>query len=117
LASLKSPRPKEHEILKLIPLAVAIAAALALAGFAQADTPGCVTKSEYRHVHKGDSIRRVHRIFDTRGRLQEKGTSGGYPAKLRIYKACGSPSSTVAVQYHKKPSGVWRLAAKSAVWV
>jgi hypothetical protein len=105
-------------MLKLIPLAAAIAAALALAGVAQADTPGCVTKSEYRHVHKGDSIRRVHRIFDTRGRLQEKGTSGGYPAKLRIYKACRSaPYPAVAVSYKKKADGVWRLVAKSKVEV
>lgn len=105
-------------MLKLIPLAAAIAAALALAGVAQADTPGCVTKSEYRHVHKGDSIRRVHRIFDTRGRLQEKGTSGGYPAKLRIYKACRSaPYPAVAVAYKKKADGVWRLVAKSKVGV
>ncbi len=103
-------------MLRLIPLAAAIAAALALAGVAQADTPGCVTKREYRHVHKNDSIRRVHRIFDTRGWLQEKGTSGGYPAKLRFYKACPSaPYSTVAVGYHKKADGVWRLAEKT--WV
>ena len=105
-------------MLKLIPLAAAIAAALALAGVAQADTPGCVTKSEYRHVHTGDSIRRVHRIFDTRGQLQEKGTSGGYPAKLRIYKACRSaPYPALAVAYEKKTDGVWRLVAKSKVEV
>ena len=100
--------------MRLIPLAAAIAAALALSGVAQADTPGCVTQSEYRHVHRGDSIRRVHRIFDTRGFLQEKGTSGGYPAKLRIYKGCGS-FPDVAVAYKRKADGVWRLTQKTKV--
>ena len=102
-------------VLTLVGVGAALTPAVEVA---QADTAGCVSKKEYRHVHRGDSIRRVHRIFDTRGRLQEKGTSGGYPAKLRIYKACRSaPYPAVAVAYKKKADGVWRLVAKSKVEV
>ena len=32
-----------------------------------APSPGCVTKTEYRQVHRGDTLKRVARIFDTPG--------------------------------------------------
>ena len=57
--------------------AIAVAlVTLAFAPIAAADTPGCVTRSEYRAINKDDSIARVHRIFDTDGR-KIGGAKGG----------------------------------------
>ena len=96
-------------------------AALAVAGTvaaapAAADTSGCVTRGEYRAVHKGDSMTRVHRIFDTAGKRFSIATSGGYGSQIRNYNTC-SRWSSVAVSFSKNPGGIWRMDAKSAVWV
>ena len=75
------------------------------------DSPGCVTKQEFRKVHKGMTKSRVHRIFDNRGHRQAFAQSGGHTAEIRSYRPC-SRFSAVAVSY-----GYGRLDAKSAVWV
>ena len=81
---------------------VAVAAALAVvvplmsSAPASAGTPGCVTKKEFRGVHKGWSIERVHRRFDTAGRLEF--VSGSY--KSREYRPCKNPRySYISVSY------------------
>ena len=73
---------------------------------AQADTPGCVTKGEYRNVHKGMTKKRVHRIFDTRGVRTAFTTS-----EIRHYKPCNA-YGTVQVSYRDG-----RLIAKSGQWI
>jgi hypothetical protein len=99
----------------LAALACVAVGALSLAGAAQTDAPGCVTRAEYRAVHKGDKMRRVHRIFDTDGRRLSIVWYGGYGGQVHRYRAC-RPGSSVVAQFEKKPGGVWRLIAKSAVW-
>ena len=100
-------------------IAAAIAT-LALAGVgadvALADTPGCVTRKEFRRVEKGMRMSRVHAIFDTAGK-QAWYMSGsyGYPAEQgREYKPCPAYSH-VEVDYKRK-SGVWRVTGKLAYW-
>jgi hypothetical protein len=83
---------------------------------ALADTPGCVTKQEFRRVEKGWAIKRVHRLFDTKGN-QTYFASGSpyYPAEQwREYRPCPK-YSYVTVDY-KKRQGVWRVSSKSAYW-
>lgn len=87
-----------------------------IAPAAQADTPGCVTRAEYRSVSKGMTKPKVHGIFDTDGRRMSIASSGGYSSEVRTYKTC-SPYSSVAISWNKNPGGVWKLGAKSAVWV
>lgn len=71
---------------------------------AQADTAGCVTRSEFRHVHKGMPERKVTRIFDTHGRL----VSRGYGYESREYKICGSAYGSAMVDYdHGYVDGKW----------
>jgi hypothetical protein len=89
---------------------------VAVAPVALADTPGCVTHSEYRHVHKGMKKTRVHRIFDTIGHRDAIAHSGGYTSEIRSYKTC-SPYSAVSIAYDAGPNEPLRLSAKSAVWV
>jgi hypothetical protein len=97
--------------------AIALAlVALALAPLAAADTPGCVTRSEYRAVHEDDSIARVHRIFDTDGRKIGGATGGGSSSQVRRYRTC-RPHSAVVIQYDRSRGTIWKLTAKSAVWV
>ena len=64
-----------------------------VAGPASGDTPGCVTRGEYKKVKKGWSKKRVKRVFDTGGKLFSdfSGTT------TRKYKACGG--GTVYVDY------------------
>lgn len=97
--------------------AIALAlVALALAPLAAADTPGCVTRSEYRAVHKDDSIARVHRIFDTDGRKIGGAKGGGFASQVRSYRTC-RPLSSLVIQYDRSRGTIWKLTAKSAVWV
>jgi hypothetical protein len=82
-----------------------------IAPAAQADTPGCVTRAEYRSVHKGMTKAKIARVFDTAGHRMAFATSGGYTSEIRNYKTC-SPYSVVSIGY-----GNGKLDAKSAVWV
>lgn len=97
--------------------AIALAlVSLAFAPLAAADTPGCVTRGEYRAVHKDYSIARVHRIFDTDGRKIGGAKGGGFASQVRSYRTCRSLSSVV-MQYDRSRGTIWKLTAKSAVWV
>src|SRR4051812_916295 len=103
---------------KLLASAAVLASAttpLVLAAPAQADTPGCVTRAEYRAVHKGYTVRHVRNIFDTWGHRDAISTSGGYGSQIRSYHTC-SRYSAVSISFSKNPGGLYRLAAKSAVW-
>jgi hypothetical protein len=90
--------------------AVAVASVGLIAPTAYADTPGCVTRAEYRHVHKGMAKARVHRIFDVDGKRQAIAHSGGSTSEIRSYRTCIRFSS-VAVSY-----GNGHVNGKSAVW-
>ena len=58
---------------------------LASAPASAADTPACVTKKEYRHIHMGMTKKRVHRIFDTRRSWLVDSGGGRY---TRTYQSC-----------------------------
>jgi len=68
----------------LVTSAISSFGLVALAPPASADTPGCVTRGEYRHVHRDYTKPRVHRVFDTNGEFWD-GHAGGY---TRIYQVC-----------------------------
>jgi hypothetical protein len=86
---------------------------------AQADTPTCVSRAEFRAVKRGWSIQRVVNRFDVRGR-QEYVDSGDpeydIPAfQSRDYRACPDHSS-VWLSFEKESGDVWRVTSKSAYW-
>lgn len=89
--------------------AALIAAATLLAPFpATADTPGCVTRGEFRAVDNGWTKARVHRRFDTDGWFHNR------VARIvtRRYLACESaPVDSYFVMYRKR-GGVWRVVDK-----
>ena len=75
---------------------------------ATADTAGCVVRAEYRQVHNGLSRARVHRIFDTSGRVNS--IASGHEA--RTYRACHRPRrSFVSVHFSNG-----QVIAKFSVW-
>ena len=77
-----------------------------------ADTPGCVTKTEFRKIHKGMKRERVHRIFDTNGRQTSTFWIGGDHYSSRDYRACRHPRwSIVSVDYLNA-----RVDGKFAYW-
>jgi hypothetical protein len=98
-------------LVALLGAAVAATPMVIVVGPAAADTPGCVTRAEYRAVKHGMTKTKVHGIFDTRGNRQAIASSGRYTVEIRSYKTC-SRFSAVAVSYQNG-----RLSTKSAVWV
>src|SRR5688572_3955510 len=87
---------------------LAVGVTLGTAMPASADTPGCVTRKEYRAVTKGMSKSAVHAKFDTAGKRQAIATTSGYTVEIRSYRTC-SPYSAVSISYENG-----RLSAKSA---
>lgn len=77
---------------------------------AHADTPRCVTKAEYERIDNGQTKRRVHRIFDVRGRRSVISRGGGVVVEARRYRTCRRDSA-VSVAYRNG-----RVSGKSAVW-
>ena len=77
-------------------LVIGMALVTAVAPAAQADTRGCVSKGEFDHVHRGMAVSRVHRIFDTNGRLE---VSLGRMS-IRKYRPCPRHSA-VSVTYRR----------------
>ena len=98
-------------------MAVGVSAGLvAGAGPAVADTPGCVTRGEFRHVSDGMSIDRVHKIFDTNGDLIVRGGGAGIPRwkELRYVRCDNDPLfiSWAIVHYVERSDGTWRVTSK-----
>jgi hypothetical protein len=96
-------------------LATAVAGStvpLAGAAPANADTPGCVTPQEWRHVYiipddtgsgpgSGATMRRVHRVFDTVGsRVLYDKLYGDFRYQVRRYEKCARPGF-YRVTYHR----------------
>jgi hypothetical protein len=91
----------------MLSLLFVIFSVLAVPVPATADTPGCVTRSEFRQVHNGMSKTSVQRIFDTSGSL-----SSAARHEVRTYRACHRPRlSYVSVHF----SG-GKVIAKFALW-
>jgi hypothetical protein len=98
-------------------VALFVAAGFALpAAPAQADTPGCVTRKEYRKVKQGWTKARVDRRFDTDGNRVAIASSGAFKTSVWNYRAC-SRLSAVSIAYDKHGTHPWKELAKSAVWV
>ena len=68
--------------------------------------PGCVTRREFRRVRRGMRIERVHRIFDTRGRLG----SVILGSVTRDYNAC-TRFGAVSITYERR-----RVVSKFAIF-
>jgi len=84
--------------------------AIATTGTANADTPGCVSQSDFRQARNGFGKARVHRLFDTAGRRDAISHAGGYAVVLRSYRAC-TRFGAVSVVFENG-----RLSTKSAVF-
>jgi len=99
------------------PVLVAGTLSVVATGTAHADagSPTCVTRAEYRQVHKGMTKRAVDREFGVHGHRQAGASSGGYRSEVWSYHPCHR-FSAVAVSYNANPGGPLRLSAKSAVW-
>jgi hypothetical protein len=85
-------------LLAAAPSLAALALTLGPVSPAQADTPGCVTRTEYNRIDAGDSRAHVAAVFDTSGRREAVSHSGGHTMESRSYKACGK-KTRVGVTY------------------
>lgn len=78
-------------------------------------TPTCITRAEYRNVHKGMTLDRIKRITGIAGHRQVFSTSGRYSSQIRNFKTC-SQFSVVTMAFDKTGANPWHMSAKSAVW-
>ena len=98
--------------------AILATAALAAAPVPGGRSPGLgrhrrhVTKTEFKKVRGGWSIKRVHNTFDTAGK--QSLFMSGYQS--REYKACVKPSWSIIMVDYEKKAGVWRVSSKMAMW-
>jgi hypothetical protein len=53
----------------------------------------CVTRAEYRAVHKGQTLDRVARIIGGRGHLDSRWSYGGDSGSSRTWRQCGGYGS------------------------
>ena len=68
------------------------------------DSPGCVTRTEFRRVTRGQLLSRVHAALDTAGRFGD-GAGGGYS---RVYAKCAG-TGRYAIEYDGQTT---RVASK-----
>ncbi len=94
----------------LCAVALAAASITVSVSAAEAATPRCVTKAEFRHVHAGQSKARVHRNFDTRGRRIAFSQVDGTTSEIRRYRTCRRHSS-ISIAFSNG-----RVTVKSALW-
>jgi hypothetical protein len=94
----------------LCAFALAVACLTGTAPSAQAEVRVCVSPGEYKQVHRGMPKRRVHRVFDSRGRRVAFSRRGRFTSEIRRYRGCPR-ASAVSVAY-----GNGRLRSKSARW-
>lgn len=78
---------------------------------ASADTPGCVSRAEYRSVSKGMGKAKIAAVFDTTGSRMAYVVSGGNNAETRSYRTCLQYSSVIVLFSNG------RLSTKAATWV
>ena len=102
------------------PIAALAVAALATIGLVAVDAPaqaagGCVTRAEYRQVHRGMTKAKVDRKLGTRGHRETGARSGGYRSEIWSYNTCDR-WSVVSVAYDGRTNAPLKLSAKSAVW-
>lgn len=98
---------------------VAIALSLLAVGAtsARADTPGCVSRTEFNSIRLGATRARVTAVFDIPGRVTGQGGSGGYAFEFREYRPCsGRPYSYVSVDFYKEPGRIFTVDGKYAFW-
>ncbi len=90
---------------------------LVAAAPAQADTPNCATKGEFKAVEKGWSKTRVANRLDIGGKQTYyfSGTKYSNAMQGRDYKPCTGDYSYISIDFEKK-KGVWRVTSKSAYW-
>jgi hypothetical protein len=93
----------------LCALVLAVASFGVIAPPAEADTPRCVTAREFRQVQPGMPKRRVHRVFDTRGRRAAFARVGRVTSESRHYRPCRRRTA-IAVAFHNH-----RLSAKAMI--
>ena len=108
-------------MLKKILIVVATLASLglpvAIAAPAEAATPGCVTRAEFKAVKHGWKMPRVTRKFGTKGKVTSSWNYDGYAGVVREYRACHKPKwSYVAVTFSKEPGTAMRVDGKYAYW-
>jgi len=101
-----SERPGEIMKRLISALVVGVASVTLLVPAAPANAGGCVSRGEFRHVHRGMPMARVHHVFGTKGHLKKRVGR----RVIRVYNPCPSHSA-ISVVYRRH-----HLSGKAAAW-
>ena len=73
-------------------------------------TENCVSKSEFSRIHKNMAKVKVHRVFDTKGKVAWRFTERGLEDMGRTYRYCNSPKSHfVFVRFGQERTPYWSV--------
>jgi hypothetical protein len=106
----------------IVGLAVAVGArvgitALTSADSADAATPACVAKAEFRQIRNGMTPARVTNLTGVKGRVTYSSSFGGYRLLSKEYRACvGRSYSFAHVSYSGDPGQPLKMNSKPAYW-
>ena len=94
--------------------ALVLAAPVLASAPAHADTPGCVSRTEFGAVQEGWRSSRVVEVFDTRGTQVSYRPGGTLEHQTRRYDACPGFLGLITVDFARTAGGTWRVTDKAA---
>lgn len=103
-----------------LPLMLVAGMLSATTSAANAANPRCITKAEFRAIHKGQSPTRVKHIVGSRGKVSITSSISGYKSVIRDFHACSpfNKYSMVSVSFSNNSAyGPLRVDGKTALWM
>ena len=103
-----------------LPLMLVAGMLSATTSAANAANPRCITKAEYRAIHKGQSPAKVKRIVGSLGKVSVTSSFDGYKSVIRDLHACRpfNKYSMASVSFaNNKPYGPLHVDGKTAIWM
>jgi hypothetical protein len=76
----------------------------------------CANRTDYRRVHKGQTVSTVNRLLHAHGHILAHASGGGYRTEIKSYPTC-SQFSAISISFSANPHRALHLDGKSAVWV
>lgn len=82
---------------------------------AEAANPRCVSRTEFRKIHHGQTVAQVARVVGARGSLDASSSTGGYRFAIRGFKTC-TRYGVANVTFSADPGRPLTVTGKSVAW-
>lgn len=108
-------RPARRAATAVLAVALMGGGLAAVAAPAEAANPRCLSKPEFRKIHKGMSPARVARIVGSPGHVAASSSSGGYRFVIRDFKTC-TRYGAASVSFSADPGEALSVDGKFVAW-